>query len=92
MPIFDAGEVYKTDKIDKALCEDASYVQELVDCFVKYLTGNWGDLDDEVRISNDLALVNQQRLLATYKTSKGTICITTNFDRAITNILFEEEF
>ena len=90
MPIFDAGEVYKTDNINKALYED-NYAHELLDCFVKYLTGNWG-LDEEIKTANEQALANKQRLLATYQTSKGNVCFTTNSDRCITNILFEEEF
>lgn len=92
MPKFNTGQLYKTDGIDYAISEDKNYVKELIDCFEKYLTGNWGDLEEDDKIANEQALLNNERLLGAYLTSRGKIFIITEWDRSCTTILFAEEY
>ena len=37
----------------------------------RHVTGDWGELDDEDRQANDLALIDGSRLLSSYTTRKG---------------------
>ena len=72
--------------------EDIKYHTELITCFEKYITGNWGDLCEEDKQANEDALINNERLLASYLTSKGKVYIITERDRSCTTILFANEY
>jgi hypothetical protein len=37
----------------------------------RHVVGDWGDLDDEDRQANDLAVIDGSRLLSAYQTRKG---------------------
>lgn len=89
---FDIGSLYKTAGIDHAINKDKNYYKELVSCFEKYLTGNWGDLCEEDKKANERAILNNERLLGAYLTSKGKIFIITEANRASTTILFANEY
>lgn len=92
MTNFNTGSVYMTDGIHNAIKEDKSYVNELVDCFEKYLICDWGDLEDDDKTANDDALLNNERILGAYKTSKGKIYFITEWDRSCTTLLFANEY
>lgn len=92
MPRFSTGILCKTNGIDYAISEDDDYIKELIDCFEKYLTGNWGDLEEADKIANEQALLNNERLLGAYLTTKGKVYIITEWDRSCTTILFAEEY
>ena len=89
---FELGKVCMTSGIDNAIQEDKNYYKELITCFEKYITCNWGILNDEDRQANEDALINNERLLAAYLTSKGKIYIITEWDRSCTTILFANEY
>ena len=89
---FELGKVCMTSGIDYAINEDKDYYKELVNCLEKYLTGNWGDLCEEDKQANEDALINNERLLASYLTSKGKVYIITERDRSCTTILFANEY
>lgn len=65
----------------------------------RHLFGDWGDLCKEDAALNDQAITNegdgekQQRVLSSYKTSKGDkIWIITEWDRSVTTILLPSEY
>lgn len=89
---FELGKVCMTSGIDYAIKEDKNYYKELITCFEKYITGNWGDLCEEDKQANEDALINNERLLASYLTSKGKVYIITERDRSCTTILFANEY
>ena len=65
----------------------------------RHLFGDWGELCKEDAQANDDAvdhegdLKKQQRVLSSYKTSKGdVIWIITEWDRSVTTILLPSEY
>ena len=64
----------------------------------RHLNGDWGDLDDEDKQANELALVDGSRLLSAYHLKDGTKvwCITEavgeNGHREATTFLLPEEY
>ena len=61
--------------------------------FKRHLAVDWGDVCDEDRIANELALQEGERLLSVYK-KEGLprIWIITEWDRSLTTALFPEEY
>lgn len=89
---FDLGKICKTCGIDYAVQEDESFLVEIMSCFEKYVKCDWGDLCDEDKQANDVALINEGRILASYKTSKGKVYIITESDHSVTTVLFANEY
>lgn len=67
-PKFDLGQVVATPGALDAL-RDAG--QSPMEFLPRHVSGDWGDLDDEDRRLNDLALADGSRILSAYVTSKG---------------------
>ena len=60
---------------------------------VRHVSGDWGDLDDDDKRANDLALVEGTRLLSAYKTKAGDkLWIITEHDRSVTTILLPSDY
>ena len=59
----------------------------------RHHAGDWGDVDDHDRQANDLALIEGNRLLSSYRSRAG-ICfwIITEADRSVTTILLPEDY
>ena len=64
----------------------------------RHIKADWGDLDDEDKQANDMALKQGTRLLSAYnddrfpKNGVATIWIITEADRSYTTILFPDEY
>ena len=60
---------------------------------VRHLRGDWGDVDEEDRRTNDQALTHGARLLAVYHAANGTkFWIITEADRPATTILLPSDY
>ena len=89
---MELGEVYITRGIDAAIQESLVFGLEVWQAFQRYLHMDWGDLCQEDLDQNVRALVNGERILALYATSRGRIYIITEWDRSVTTILFTDEY
>lgn len=59
----------------------------------RHQRGDWGNLDEEDRESNEQALVEGSRLLSVYTARSGRrFWIITEWDRSATTILLPEEY
>jgi hypothetical protein len=59
----------------------------------RHRIGDWGDVSADDKLLNDQARQEGDRLLSSYKTSKGTVFwIITEADRSCTTILLPEEY
>ena len=59
----------------------------------RHQRGDWGNLDEEDRESNEQALVEGNRLLSAYTGRSGrTFWIITEWDRSVTTILLPGEY
>jgi len=58
----------------------------------RHLSGDWGDLCEEDKRLNDLALVEGERVLSAYIHNGTKFWVITEWDRSATTILLPEEY
>ena len=88
-PMFAMGKLGCTPAALAAL-EEAS--QRPMEFLARHAAGDWGEVDDEGRQSNDDAIAEGTRLLSAYRLDTGVkIWIITEADRSATTILLPEE-
>lgn len=69
---------------------DPTDVSDAVD---RHAAGDWGNVCDEDKASNDEAVRTAERLLSAYRDRGGTdFWIITEWDRSVTTILLPEEY
>jgi hypothetical protein len=85
---FSAGTVVSTPgALEKVPADD------IVVALGRHLSGDWGNLDKEDRISNNEALKSGGRLLSSYTAENGVkFWIITEADRQVTTILLPDEY
>ena len=89
-PKFPLGNVYITPGAHEAL-QAASQSFEVM--LYRHQSGDWGDLGDEDKLSNEQALYEDTRILSAYHTAKGTkLWVITEADRSSTTILLPDEY
>lgn len=89
---FEIGQVYRTRGIDYLVDEHPDYANELIKCFERYLTMDFGILCEEDVKANLDAIKYNERILGSYSTTYGKIYIITEANRSITTILLAEEY
>ena len=89
---FKVGQVFMTRGIDNAVDNNSNYKIEILDSLIRYIHCDWGDLCDEDKEANELAIQNNDRILATYTTSCGKIYIITESNRSYTTVMFANEY
>jgi len=66
--------------------------KELSELLSRHSKGDWGNMSEEDKKMNDLALLSGEgRLFSSYETSKGKIWIITEADRSVTTVLLHGE-
>jgi hypothetical protein len=66
---------------------------EMLQALRRHAHGDWGDLDDEDRRSNDLSVRDGSRLLSAYHSKEGVkFWIITEADRSATTVLLPDEY
>ncbi len=59
----------------------------------RHASGDWGEVCEDDRASNEEALVEGLRLMSVYMSSNGlTFWIITEWDRSITTVLLPEDY
>jgi len=76
----------------KAEAKIDTFAKEVTASIDKYLKNDWGDTCESDKKLNDLALKDGSRIVAKYRTSEGDILIITEVNRAITTVLFANEY
>ena len=89
-PKFEAGALVATPA---ALAAFAAVGANPASFIARHLSGEWGDLDDDDKRMNDLAVAHNERVLSAYTLTDGTrIYVITEADRSSTCILLPEEY
>ena len=90
---FNPGQLAVTRGVNDLLTENEEFARHVHLSLKRHLAGDWGDVCDEDRVANELALQNGGRLFSVYK-KKGlpTIWIITEWDRSVTTVLFPNEY
>ena len=96
--VFPTGQIMATRGVYDLACQNSDFAQFIQKCLNRHVKGEWGDVDDEDKQTNDQALKQGTRLLSAYnddrfpKNGVVTIWIITEADRSVTTILFPDEY
>lgn len=92
---FELGEIVMTNGI-ASLMDKSEYELhfeiELAGCIMRHKSGDWGDLCEEDKQTNDYAVEHGERILSAYELFGTKIWIITEWDRSVTTILLPEEY
>jgi len=85
---FELGDVCVTRGITENFTEGF-----VILCITRHTLGDWGDLDEEDKESNNLALIGEERIFSVYEsTERKKLYVITERDRKLTTILLPEEY
>lgn len=66
---------------------------EAIDALMRHMSGDWGDVCEEDRSSNEYAVANGLRVFSVYHTETGAkFWVITEWDRSATTILLPEDY
>lgn len=93
------GEIYATNGICREAEETYGFRDFCTRCLLRHRSGDWGDLCNEDKLSNDEAIKAGDRIMSAYRIPKrfcigyeDKIWIITEADRTVTTILFPYEY
>ncbi|MDD5518882.1 MAG: hypothetical protein PHV98_05980 [Candidatus Omnitrophica bacterium] len=95
---FNTGQIVATRGVFDLASENPDFAQFIQKSLNRHIKGDWGDMDEEDKQSNDQGLKQGTRLLSAYnddrfpKNGVATIWIITEADRSATTILFPDEY
>jgi hypothetical protein len=96
-----ASQVVFTQQTHPIVTESKEAMLFVGQCLLRHRSGDWGDLCEEDKFTNDHALMNEGRLLSSYNVPKeliedfdfeDKIWIITEWDFSLTTILFPGEY
>ena len=97
-PAFNTGQIVASRGVYNLACQNSEFAQFVQKSLNRHVKGDWGDVDDEDKQTNDQALKQGTRLLSAYNDDRfpkygvATIWIITEADRSATTILFPDEY
>ncbi len=90
---FNPGKIVVTCGVDNEMNDNTTFARHVRLSLERHLAGDWGNLCDEDRAANELALLDGDRLFSAYtKVGVPPIWIITECDRSVTTILFPDEY
>ena len=92
---FELGRIIYTKGIERLIIkEECDNTQEIAKCIIRHSQCDWGNLDEDDKLLNDMAVVDGGRILSAYEIgeNKVKIWIITEADRSYTTILLPEEY
>ena len=87
--LFALGQVVSTPN---ALAFAENHQLDLLQLLYRHQTGDWGDLEDEDKESNEEALINDTRIFSSYSIAEDKIWIITEADRSLTTFLMPSDY
>lgn len=91
-PKFEPGQIVATEGVVFWVHETNNRHLLVTECLIRHLNGDWGEVCEEDRGLNDLALAAGDRLLSVYAVDGKTVWIITEADRSATTVLFPDEY
>jgi hypothetical protein len=88
-PLFPMGRLVATPGAI-AFCDQ--HMISMIALVRRHLRGDWGDLCDDDKKANDLALLHGSRILSAYVFTHGKVWIITEWDRSATTVLLPSEY
>lgn len=93
MKKFNPGQLVMTRGINDMMANSEEFASHVRLSIQRHMAGDWGDVSDEDRVTNELALQEGDRLFSAYeKEGESKIWIITEWDRSVTTVLFPDEY
>lgn len=89
---FEVGQVVVTIGVAEEMENDKAFAEFVQRSFYRHAIGDWGEMDEEDKNSNEYALKHGERLFSAYEKENWKIWIITEWDRSVTTILFPSEY
>lgn len=89
---FQTGQVMMTVGVQNLIAKETIKDFDITKCIRRHVTGDWGDLCEEDKITNNKALIGQGRLFSSYELNGVKIWVITEWDRSVTTILLPDEY
>ncbi len=90
---FNMGNIVVTRSVNDLMGEDVGFYMHVHESLNRHVEGDWGDLSEEDKFTNEAALLDGERLFSAYtKDGSPPIWIITEWDRSATTILFPDEY
>ena len=92
-PKFSTGQLVVTRGVNEKIADDTEFAKFVLKSIARHRGGDWGDLGEEDKKTNNEALISGDRLFSAYE-SEGLpkIWIITEWDRSVTTVLFPDEY
>ncbi len=87
MPQLQLGQVVATPGALEAFVPEY-----LADCLRRHSLGDWGDISDADKASNDAAVSARFRVVSAYRKGPSKLLIITEADRSVTTLLLSSEY
>jgi hypothetical protein len=90
---FKPGQLVMTRGVNDLVAENEEFAKHVLLSLRRHLTRDWGDVCEDDRVANELALQYGERLFSVYKKDGlPKIWIITEWDRSVTTVLFPDEY
>lgn len=90
---FNPGQLIMTRGVNDLIASNEEFAKHVMLSLQRHVAGDWGEVCDEDRVTNEQALLHGERLFSVYKKDGvPTIWIITEWDRSVTTILFPDEY
>lgn len=85
--MFELGQIIATQAVYQILSKESISL-----LLMRYLNGDWGDMDKHDKVANDEAIQHNERIVASYIIDDEKIFIITEADRSATTLMFAYEY
>lgn len=93
--LFVTGRIVITSGINSLIEQNINFQDFVLDSLSRHMTGDWGNLSEQDRKTNDESVKQGNRMLSAYISSDSNfkkIWIITEGDRSVTTVLLPEEY
>lgn len=90
---FQPGQMVVTRVVHDMMTSNGEFEKHVHLSIERHLAGDWGDVCDDDRVANELALQSGDRLFSAYKREgMPKLWVITEGDRSATTVLFPDEY
>jgi hypothetical protein len=90
---FNPGQLVMTRGVNDLIANNEEFAKHVMLSLKRHVAGDWGNVCDEDRVANEIALQHGERLFSVYeREGLPKIWIITEWDRSVTTALFPDEY
>lgn len=91
--LFESGQIVMTSGIASLVKKHLPFQVLIQNCLTRHLSGDWGNLCEDDKEMNELALHDNDRIFSAYQLDDEIkIYIITEWDRSVTTVLLPSEY